>query len=223
MTTDSPEVLQRVRDGLIMVNEIARRLSQTLGRTSSTDHDEFVSAGQTGLLHAARRYDPALGASFRTFARHHIEGAMIDVHRKHASLPRRAYEHFTGSGPGAPESANAEGRERLAAKHVAGIATAQATGLLKRLGVDTQGDFVAISSITTAEEASQRRQHLELLQRCLQTLPPDEAVVVRRHDLDGEPLEHVADELGLTRSKARTLHERAHARLRKQLVREIGR
>lgn len=67
------------------------------------------------------------------------------------------------------------------------------------------------------EEAWQRRQDLELLGCCLAKLPPEERFLVTRHYLDEEPLERARQELGLTRSEARTSIERALKRM-KQLV-----
>ena len=60
----------------------------------------------------------------------------------------------------------------------------------------------------------------KLLERCLEKLPSLEAVIVRRHDLEGVPLDAVAKEIGITQWKARTLHGRAHSTLRKQFVQE---
>jgi RNA polymerase sigma factor (sigma-70 family) len=219
--SDSPEVLQRVREGLSLVAQVARRLSYTLGRTSSADVDDLSSAGRTGLLKAAREFIHApLGLSFRTFAKRHIEWAMIDAHRARSGLPPRVHDQWSAHRSGAPQSVPQE-RVHLE-RHVAGLATARTNGLLKQLGVDTQGDFVAVSSITTAEEATQRRQHLEMLARCVESLPAEEAAIIRRHDLEGVPLDGVARELGLTRAKARGLHEAAHQRLKKRLAREMG-
>jgi len=49
---------------------------------------DVVQAGAVGLLQAARRYDPARGASFRTFAGRRILGAMRDHGRTMDSLTR---------------------------------------------------------------------------------------------------------------------------------------
>jgi DNA-directed RNA polymerase specialized sigma24 family protein len=64
------------------------------------------------------------------------------------------------------------------------------------------------------EESSLRRQDVELIRRCVAALPPDERLLIGRHYLEEEPFERSRKELGLSRSKARTLHERAFARMR---------
>ncbi len=44
--------------------------------------DELVSYGQVGLLEAAERFDPKVGANFLTFAHYRIKGAIFDGLRK---------------------------------------------------------------------------------------------------------------------------------------------
>jgi RNA polymerase sigma factor for flagellar operon FliA len=48
-------------------------------------------------------------------------------------------------------------------------------------------------------------------------LPENEAVLVRRHYLEGERFDHVAKELGLSKSWASRLHTRAIKRLTEAL------
>lgn len=219
MNKDSPEVLKLIHEGLPLVEEVARRLCATMGPRA--DFDEFVSCGRKGMFEAARRYNPDMpgAASFRTFAKHHIEGAMLDGFRKLAPLSRRAHEKLTANDGGQPgqAAANAEDERRLQ-KHVAGMAGAQADGLLAQLGLDTQGDFVAVSPKTLAEEASQKKQMRELLERCIQTLPADEARVVRLHYHEGQPIERIAKQLGIARVTTQSLHDRGLERLQKRLA-----
>lgn len=220
MIKDSPEVLQRVQDGLSLVDTIASQLKRKLG--PNADFDELVSCGRVALLELARRYDPSLGVPFRLFASPRLQGAMRDGVRQMSAIPRRAQEKLAANGDGPADPVAAAERERLLGKHVAGIATAQANGVLAKLGIDTAGDFLAVSPKTLADVASQRNQELELLERCMSTLPADEAQVVRRHLLDGVPIERLADELGLSRMKTRSLHERGYARLKKRVARAVG-
>ena len=75
-----------------MVGRLAIHLPPTVGR------DDLEEVGILGLLTAARNYDPARGASFRTFAYIAIQGAVLDELRRLDVLPRarrdglRAYE-----------------------------------------------------------------------------------------------------------------------------------
>src|SRR5205823_13106743 len=49
---------------------------------SMLEMDELVSYGQVGLLEAAERFDPKVGANFLTFAHYRIKGAIFDGLRK---------------------------------------------------------------------------------------------------------------------------------------------
>jgi len=53
------------------------------------DADEAISCAYLGLVEAAARFDPSRGASFKTFAKHRIAGAIRDGARgtrAHTSL-----------------------------------------------------------------------------------------------------------------------------------------
>jgi RNA polymerase sigma factor FliA len=70
-----------------LVERLARRLVWRTGMQSA--YDDLWSAGALALLEASRRYDPAKGASFATFAEHRVRGAMLDELRSMDHLPRR--------------------------------------------------------------------------------------------------------------------------------------
>ena len=59
---------------------IARSFQKRL--PASVDFDDLVGAGNLGLVEAARRFNPAQGASFATFAQHRIRGAITDSLRR---------------------------------------------------------------------------------------------------------------------------------------------
>jgi RNA polymerase sigma factor FliA len=63
-----------------LVKTIVGRLAMTL--PSHVDFEELQSVGVVGLLHAIRNFDPKNGASFETYARFRIRGAVIDELRK---------------------------------------------------------------------------------------------------------------------------------------------
>src|SRR5207253_1979581 len=65
---------------LSLVIPIARNFQKRL--PSSVDFDDLVGAGNLGLVEAARRFNPAQGASFGAFAQHRIRGAITDSLRR---------------------------------------------------------------------------------------------------------------------------------------------
>jgi RNA polymerase sigma factor for flagellar operon FliA len=216
MNEDPPEVLQRVRDGLSLVEVIARQVARTMGRTA--DIDEAIACGREGLLKAARRYDPKLNPSFRAFAKGFVHGATVEGLRKLCALPRRAHEKLTIDGSDQPQGQGAQRDPvRLREKHLAGVATAQAEGLLGKLGLDTQGEFLAVSAKTLPDIASQRNQERVLLERCIAALPQQEAAVIRLY-LEGVPIERIANQLGIARMTAQSAYDRAVQRLQKRLA-----
>lgn len=93
MTAGAAKVQRSIadRDRLVeqylpLVRYVVARLPLSL--PASLDRDDFYSVGVMGLLHAAATFDPARGASFKTFAYTAIRGAILDEVRKHDPVPR---------------------------------------------------------------------------------------------------------------------------------------
>ena len=213
MNQDPPEVLSRVHAGFDLVKSVAHEVARTMGRLS--DLDEAIACGREGLLEAARKYDPRLGIEFHTFARTIIRSTTLDGMRKLCTLSRRKQQQLQGR-IGDAERAQRD-PERLRDKHLAGMAAAQEKRLLPHRALDTQGEAVAVSLKTTPEEASVRGQEYERLAQALPTLPATEALVVRRHYLEGVDMEDLAVELGVSRAQVFILRARAMERLQKRL------
>ncbi len=227
---DSPEVLARFNEALPAVKPIAMRLRRTLGRAA--EMDDLISYGQGGLLDAARRYDPERGVPFRAFANYRIRGSMLDGIRQLSHLPRRvhqrlkAFENASAFSEGALEDLNAPpppgqtpvDRDRRLVEHLAGMATAIATGLISEPATDEQGSATVMASWQNSpEEHSSRSQLMERVERAIEGLPEPEAMLIRRHYIEGERFDQVAAELGLSKSWASRLHTRAINRLTKRL------
>jgi RNA polymerase sigma factor for flagellar operon FliA len=75
---------------LSLASSIAARLAMTL--PEHVDQDDLYSAGLVGLLQALRNYDPTCGASFETYSRTRVRGAMLDELRKMDWVPRTVHE-----------------------------------------------------------------------------------------------------------------------------------
>jgi RNA polymerase sigma factor for flagellar operon FliA len=226
--------MARFNEALPGIKPIALRLRRTLGRAAEVE--DLISYGQSGLLEAARRFDPERGVPFRAFANFRIRGAMLDGIRQLSHLPRRVHERLKAFesaslysegaledlNAGAPPAQTATDRERRLVEHLAGMATAIATGLISEPATDEQGAATAMASWQLSpEEQSSRQQLLGLVERGIDTLPDQEATLIRRHYLLGERFDHVAQELGLSKSWASRLHTRAINRLTKRLAGSI--
>ncbi len=75
---------------LPMVSSAVARLAMTL--PDHVDQDDLYSAGLIGMLQALRNFDPTCGASFETYARTRVRGAMLDELRRMDWVPRAVHE-----------------------------------------------------------------------------------------------------------------------------------
>jgi RNA polymerase sigma factor for flagellar operon FliA len=226
---DSAEVLERFSATLELVDIIARQVVRALGR--AVEYDDLVGYGREGLLEAARRYDPERGVPFRAYANYRVRGAIFDGVRAMARVPRRAHERLRGLQAAAlvsegaaedvhapqPPGAGAATADQGLAEHLAAMATAMAVGLVAETARGEEGEVTTLAAGHDPEEALARAELLRVVQTAIAELPQDEAELVRRHYLQGERFDHVATELGLSKSWASRLHTRAIARLAKRL------
>ncbi len=227
-TEDPPAVLERFNGNLDLVDVVARQLSRTLGRT--LELQELVSYGREGLLDAARRFDASRGVPFRGYATFRVRGAIIDGVRSISQLPRRTHERLMALQAasryteGAAEDTFAAGAavapaeaSRLLGEHLAGMAAALTMGLVVTAARGEEGELVGVSGDDSPEEAVARAHLRSTIRAAIEDLPDPEGVLVRRHYLDGDRFDHVAADLGLSKSWASRLHTRALQRLSKRL------
>jgi RNA polymerase sigma factor for flagellar operon FliA len=226
---DSAEVLARFHDALELVEIVAKKMRRTLG--GSTSLDDLLSYGREGLLDAARKYDPARGVPFRAYANFRVRGAIVDGIRSTARLSRRmhgqlrALEAAHRASEGASEDAlgtspppgTTGDAERALDAHLAAMATAMVVGLVSETAHGEEGEVTSVDGRESPEEAVAGAEMLELVRGAIGDLPPEESELVRRHYLEGERFDHVASELGLSKSWASRLHTRAIGRLAQRL------
>jgi len=226
---ESPEVTERFSSALGLVEIIARQILRTLG--GACELDELLSYGREGLWDAARRFDDSRGVPFRGYANFRVRGAMIDGVRASARLSRRTHERLNGlqaaarvsegafedvSVPRPPGAGLAEAEVALA-DHMAAMATAMAAGLIAPTAHGDSGERTLVDTAEDPEQAYAQAQLVALIRSTIAELPHEEAELVRRHYLEGARFDHVATELGLSKSWASRLHTRALSRLAKRL------
>jgi RNA polymerase sigma factor for flagellar operon FliA len=228
-TKESPEVLERFSSGLQLVEIVARQVFRTLG--GAGELDELISFGREGLWDAARRFDDSRGVPFRGYANFRVRGAIIDGIRASARLSRRTHERLNGlqaaarvsegaqedlAAPRAPGAGAAEAEQALG-DHLAAMATAMAAGLIAPTAYADAGERTLVDTSEDPEQAYGNAQLLTVIREAIAELPREEAELVRRHYLEGARFDHVAVELGLSKSWASRLHTRALTRLAKRL------
>jgi len=222
---EASEELARFESAIDLVDAIAHKILREIG--PSIDFDELRSFGREGLLEATRRFDPSRGVPFRGYASFRIRGAILDGVRSSSRLPRRAHERLRALGaaslvsegaaedafgPLAPGAIPADA-ERALDEHLAAMATAMAVGLLSKTAFGDDGDRVPVASEESPEEALGKAELMAVVTKAIGELPENEAALVRRHYLEGERFDHVAKDLGLSKSWASRLHTRAIRRL----------
>ena len=100
-------------DLLPMVRSIVRRLDFRADHRTFLDHEDLVQEGLVGLLEAAQRFDPVLGAPLSSFAYRRIRGAMLDAITK-AQRQRQVRRRFAATHVG---PSNDKDDERFAVFH----------------------------------------------------------------------------------------------------------
>jgi RNA polymerase sigma factor for flagellar operon FliA len=93
----------------LLVKRIAYHIKGRL--PASVLMDDIVQAGMIGLFEALKAYDTSRGASFETYARIRIQGAMIDEVRRCDWVPRSVYRKSRELSEAIREVEKREGRD----------------------------------------------------------------------------------------------------------------
>jgi RNA polymerase sigma factor for flagellar operon FliA len=226
---EASDELARFESAIDLVDAIAKKVLREIG--PSLDLEELRSYGREGLLDATRRFDASRGVPFRGYASFRVRGAILDGVRANSRLPRRTHERLRALGaatlasegaaedafqPPAP-GAGPTDAERALGEHLAAMATAMAVGLLASTAFGDDGDRVPVATEQNPEEALGNAELMAVVTKAIGDLPENEAELVRRHYLEGERFDHVAKDLGLSKSWASRLHTRAIRRLTEAL------
>jgi RNA polymerase sigma factor for flagellar operon FliA len=222
----NPEVAARVREGLDLVEPLARQLRRSLGAKVAVE--ELVSYGHEGLIQAARSFRPEIGVPFPCWANLRIRGAMLDGVRQQADLPRELYRRIVAMEAGdlvhedalerdaaTPAKTPAEADKKIEA-HLAGMATAIAVGLI---GGSSPQDELVTDRTPLADEALAREELLRTVREGVGERPDDEKQLLTLVYFDDMTLSEAGKKLGLSKSWACRIHARAIEGLAKFLKR----
>ncbi len=186
--------------------------------------DELVAYGQVGLLEAADRFDPKVGANFLTFAHYRIKGAIFDGLRKMGVLKggdqRNAYASerasaYLGNLADRDQGGNNRGsvdddvRELTSA--VTGLAMVFATGL------EGQDDS-QVDDQLPADQRLELEQLKDRVRAAIGKLPEKERKLLTGYYFQAKTLEEAGAEIGQSKSWASRLHARAIERLKQHLA-----
>jgi RNA polymerase sigma factor for flagellar operon FliA len=212
--------VSRLEEGMAVVDAVAYRLSRRLG--SHVELEELRGIGRLALLRIAAAYDPAR-STFAAYAAYKLKWAIFDEVRRmtHArsALARlnavMASERHLEQAPDPNEALelSAEGFQSQLTSLLEGQAAALALGL----STSPEDAISAAEDSGSPEEVMARAEVAASVRGALSTLPARERALVERHYYGGEPFDVIAEDLGISKSWASRLHERAIATLGKAL------
>jgi RNA polymerase sigma factor for flagellar operon FliA len=199
-----------VDQGLAIVRAVSRRLARRLG--GHVQLDDLTGIGNLALLEVTKQWDPAR-ASFVSYATVRVRWAILDVLRRdsHArstaarasallASERLAEEHAESPEPLAPTTLEEDqaGLASLLQDHAAALVC----GLL--------APPPEARALETPEEAVEQAELAHVVKGVIGTLPDDrQRQLMERHYYGGEAFDAIAQDLGISKSWASRLHERA--------------
>jgi RNA polymerase sigma factor for flagellar operon FliA len=213
-----------VKQHLSLVKTVVGRLAMNLPAHVSVD--DLQSAGLIGLLQAIRSYDPDAGASFETFARFRIRGAVLDELRRTDWVPRLVHakarkiqqamgdlEQKLGRIPEAHEVAKALNINLQEYENWLDEVR-PATFICLDLDTAESGALNAHESVADESQedpslVAERNDLKELIAKRLQTLPEIQRKVLSLYYIEDLRLREIAEAFGLTESRISQIHSQA--------------
>lgn len=195
--------------------------------SGSIELEELMAYGQVGLLEAAQRFDPKVGANFLTFAHYRIKGAIFDGLRKMGVLKgpeSRAMassdraNSYAGSlhdqDMGSNMGASSRDDVRDISNAVTGLALVFATSLEGTEGLQVADEQLSAEDRLELEETKRR------VRAAIEKLPEKERKLLEGYYFQQKTLEEAGAAIGQSKSWASRLHARAVEQLRELLEKD---
>ena len=226
-----------VEQYLPLVRTVVGRIAMTL--PAHVGVDDLNSAGLVGLLQAVRNFSTSGGASFETFARFRIRGAVLDELRRQDWVPRLVHdkarkiqnalgelEQRLGEPPSEDQMARALGLSleeyRGWLDDVRPIAFISLDAAPRSEGAEgaTPHDSIADDSQADPGESASRSELNELIARRIEQLPPIQQKVMALYYFEDLRLREIAEAFGLTESRISQIHSQAILAIRSFIERQ---
>lgn len=173
-----------------VVGPIARRVP------ANVQHGDLVGAGLTGLADSLSKNGGDSGASFESYARTRIRGAVLDELRSQDWLSRRARDAVNAiahDGEDVHECVSFVGLDELVS--------------------EDEQEFCR-SVAKDPEQHYARKEVARILDVACGILDPRERVVIKKHYTEDQTFKAISVELNISETRAFQLHARALGRLR---------
>lgn len=216
-----------VREYLPLVRTVVGRLALTL--PAHVDQEDLLSAGTVGLLQALRNFDASNGASFATYARIRIQGAVLDELRRMDCVSRGVRDKARQVQAAYAELEQKHSRAPTETEMAAALklTPAQYAELLDEIRPVT---FVCLDAVTTNEagedgvtpgecvadpgqdnpvEGAARRELAQLIAARMRELPEMQRKVLALYYFEDLRLREIAEAFGVTESRICQIHAQA--------------
>lgn len=228
------------RDQEHVTNDLVRENLDLVGRTVAkvsaryprhVDREELWNAGALGLVEAARRFNPDSGIPFERYAAIRIRGAIIDSTRTRdwaSRSVRRRYREMEETSSSLRDTTGREPDRATLAKAL-GVTLEElektqaqsAASMLLYLDHQRPEDSVSLRDTIVDQDTSvqpeaalEQREMLGTLRNAVTGLPETHAEVIERYYFNGEMLQDIAKDLGVTQARVSQIRSEALTSLR---------
>jgi len=201
-----------------LLDRAARRLAARTG--GAVEPGDLWAAGATGLLEAARRFDPARDVKFETFAEHRVRGAMLDELRRMDHLPRRLRSEAERVETARVRLAQEIGREPSPdeVSEALGVPVEQVCDLLQLLQPVVPLEHALASPAEAPEDLIGRSRSRRALADAIAELPERLRILLALYYEEELTYREIAKVLGVSEPRVCQLHADAVRRLRAVLA-----
>ncbi|HEY5602710.1 MAG TPA: RNA polymerase sigma factor FliA [Gammaproteobacteria bacterium] len=229
---------QSDNEQIIMYTPLVKRIAYHLMSRlpPNVQQDDLIQAGLIGLLEALRNYDATQGASFQTYARIRIRGAMLDEIRKNDWAPRsvhrkarmvaevvREIEHRTGRDARDHEIAEALQVSLEDYHHLLQEASGHRVFSYDELDMETHGGVPSLVERDKGPlDGLQTEDFKRSLAEAIAGLPERERMVMSLYYDEELNLREIGAVIGVSESRVCQIHSQAVIRLQSRMNQWIG-